>query len=205
MVLGRRAPGGAGVVDQDVDVAQALHRLVDHLLAPAPGRWRRRRPSASMPAGLQVAAASSRSAALREVSMILAPASPSASAICRPRPREPPVTGGACPLRSKSFWTRGAHRSVSVGQVVHSVANASPSATPPPPAPPRPAEHAAGRCMAANQPPGPGRPAGRRRSAPRPGLERLVASSEPVGRAWCGRRRSATPGHSSQASIFGSS
>ena len=28
VVLGRRAPGGAGVVDQDVDLAQALHRLV---------------------------------------------------------------------------------------------------------------------------------------------------------------------------------
>ena len=32
VVLGRRAPGGAGVVDQDVDLAQALHRLVADLL-----------------------------------------------------------------------------------------------------------------------------------------------------------------------------
>jgi hypothetical protein len=33
VVLGRRAPGGAGVVDEDVDAAEALHRGGDHALA----------------------------------------------------------------------------------------------------------------------------------------------------------------------------
>src|SRR4051812_31044443 len=36
---------------------------------------------------------------------MFAPASPSASAICRPRPRDPPVTSAVRPDRSKSFWT----------------------------------------------------------------------------------------------------
>src|SRR5574343_1501481 len=60
---------------------------------------------ASMPLACRWAAASSRSAALRELSRIFAPASPRASAICRPRPREPPVTTAVWPLRSKSFIT----------------------------------------------------------------------------------------------------
>src|SRR5574343_226100 len=60
---------------------------------------------ASMPRACRWAVASSRSAALREVSMILAPASPRASAICRPRPREPPVTRATWPVRSNRAWT----------------------------------------------------------------------------------------------------
>jgi hypothetical protein len=56
----------------------------------------------SMPRDCRCAEASSRSPALREVSSTFAPASPSASAICSPRPREPPVTSAVLPLRSKS-------------------------------------------------------------------------------------------------------
>src|SRR5687767_606916 len=56
-----------------------------------------------MPLSCRCATASSRSPALRDVSMILAPASPSASAICSPRPREPPVTSACWPVRSNSL------------------------------------------------------------------------------------------------------
>src|SRR3954468_3664111 len=53
--------------------------------------------------------ASSNSTFLRAVSATLAPISPSASAICSPRPREPPVTSALRPLRlrsSRSFILR---------------------------------------------------------------------------------------------------
>ena len=50
------------------------------------------------------AAACSRSSALRELSMIFAPASPRACAICKPRPRDPPVTRTVLPVRSNSCW-----------------------------------------------------------------------------------------------------
>ena len=51
------------------------------------------------------ATAASSSSCLRAVSTTLAPISPRASAICRPSPREPPVTTATRPLRSKSFLT----------------------------------------------------------------------------------------------------
>ena len=94
MVFGRRAPGRAGVVDQDVDVSRGApasrrHTLA-HLRRVARVGGDPARVDARCPAGAPTA--SSRSLALRDVSMILAPASPSASAICSPRPREPPVT-----------------------------------------------------------------------------------------------------------------
>ena len=57
---------------------------------------------ASMPAACRLAVASSKSAALRELMTTRAPASPKAWAICRPRPREPPVTKAVWPLRSNS-------------------------------------------------------------------------------------------------------
>ena len=60
---------------------------------------------ASMPRAFRCATASSRSAALRELSMSVAPASPSASAICKPSPRDPPVTSATWPLRSKRSCT----------------------------------------------------------------------------------------------------
>src|SRR5690348_10972954 len=59
---------------------------------------------ASTPFSFSTATASSRSACLREVTTTLAPASPSDSAICRPRPREPPVTRAVWPSRLKSCW-----------------------------------------------------------------------------------------------------
>src|ERR1017187_9124234 len=45
------------------------------------------------------------SSALRAVSASIAPISPRASAICSPRPREPPVTSATLPVRSISFLT----------------------------------------------------------------------------------------------------
>src|ERR1017187_2696867 len=45
------------------------------------------------------------SSALRAVRASLAPISPRASAICNPRPREPPVTSATLPVRSISFFT----------------------------------------------------------------------------------------------------
>ena len=51
---------------------------------------------------MKAAVASSRSDALRELSSTRAPASPRAWAICRPRPREPPVMRAVRPWRSKS-------------------------------------------------------------------------------------------------------
>ena len=61
--------------------------------------------SALMPRSFKCATAASRSAALRELTITLAPASPRASAICRPRPREPPVTSAVLPLRSNNALT----------------------------------------------------------------------------------------------------
>src|SRR4051812_19581704 len=46
--------------------------------------------------------ASSSSSFLRAVMAIFAPISPSASAICRPRPREPPVMRAFLPFRLRS-------------------------------------------------------------------------------------------------------
>src|SRR5688572_22698137 len=60
---------------------------------------------ASMLAACSSAAACSRSSALRELSMMRAPASPRAWAICRPRPREPPVMSAVLPRRSNSCCT----------------------------------------------------------------------------------------------------
>src|SRR5689334_14723973 len=47
----------------------------------------------------------SSSACLRAVIATFAPISPSASAICRPSPREPPVTSACLPLSSRSCRT----------------------------------------------------------------------------------------------------
>jgi hypothetical protein len=84
MVLGRRAPGGAGVVDEDVDVAELRQRLVgqpgDFGIARAIGGDPFRRDAAR----LQVACAACSSSALRADSTTRAPCSPSASAICSP-------------------------------------------------------------------------------------------------------------------------
>ncbi len=73
MVLGRRAPGGAGVVDQDVDrgpgAASPRRQTRLDLRRVAGSRPRSSARRCPRPAG--AAAASSRSAALRELSMIL--------------------------------------------------------------------------------------------------------------------------------------
>src|SRR5581483_4892327 len=59
--------------------------------------------SALMPRPARCAWAFSRSGALREEITSRAPCSPSASAICSPRPREPPVTRAFLPVRSNAF------------------------------------------------------------------------------------------------------
>src|SRR5471030_346126 len=48
--------------------------------------------------------ASSRSACLREEITTWAPCSPSARAICKPRPREPPVTSAVLPASENNSW-----------------------------------------------------------------------------------------------------
>src|SRR5438552_444791 len=59
--------------------------------------------SALMPRPARCAWAFSRSGALRDEITTRAPCSPSASAICSPRPREPPVTRAFLPVRSNAF------------------------------------------------------------------------------------------------------
>src|SRR5438067_4610993 len=59
--------------------------------------------SALMPRPARCAWAFSRSGALREEITTRAPCSPSASAICSPRPRDPPVTRAFLPVRSNAF------------------------------------------------------------------------------------------------------
>src|SRR5437763_8022450 len=59
--------------------------------------------SALMPRPARCAWAFSRSGALREEITTRAPCSPSASAICSPRPREPPVIRAFLPVRSNAF------------------------------------------------------------------------------------------------------
>jgi len=61
--------------------------------------------STSMPLAFRCVSASFSSSALRAVIATLAPISPSASAICSPRPREPPVMRATLPLRSNRFFT----------------------------------------------------------------------------------------------------
>ena len=60
---------------------------------------------ASTPREARCAAALSNSSRLRAVIATRAPISPSASAICRPSPREPPVTSATLPVRSRSLRT----------------------------------------------------------------------------------------------------
>src|SRR5438105_8697961 len=60
---------------------------------------------ASMPCFESCAAASSSSPCLRAVMATFAPSSPSASAICKPRPREPPVISAVLPERSNRSLT----------------------------------------------------------------------------------------------------
>src|SRR5471032_3087593 len=50
------------------------------------------------------ASAASRSACLREEITTWAPCSPSARAICKPRPREPPVTSAVLPASENNSW-----------------------------------------------------------------------------------------------------
>src|SRR5262245_38303385 len=66
----------------------------------------------SMPSAASLALASSSSCSLRAVIAIRAPISPSASHICSPSPREPPVTSATLPVKSKSFLTLMAPRHV---------------------------------------------------------------------------------------------
>src|SRR3990170_861126 len=70
-------------------------------------RWPRSHTQAvaSMPCAFRCATASSSSFCLRAVSASRAPISPSASAICSPSPREPPVTSATRPFRSRSCLT----------------------------------------------------------------------------------------------------
>src|SRR5258707_13541645 len=56
--------------------------------------------SASMPSDLRCTDAASSSSRFRAVIATLAPSSPRTSAICRPRPRDPPVTSATRPVRS---------------------------------------------------------------------------------------------------------
>ena len=65
--------------------------------------------SARIPRSRRRAAAASSSPVLRAVSASEAPASPSASAIWKPRPREPPVTIATLPVRSNSSRTCMGH------------------------------------------------------------------------------------------------
>src|SRR4051812_21323917 len=58
-----------------------------------------------MPARCKCASASSSSFCLRAVIATFAPISPSASAICSPRPREPPVTSACLPSSARSCRT----------------------------------------------------------------------------------------------------
>src|SRR5438045_5940581 len=59
----------------------------------------------SIPCPPRRATASSSSSRLRATSATRAPISPSASAICKPSPREPPVTSATLPVRSNSCRT----------------------------------------------------------------------------------------------------
>src|SRR5690349_6737861 len=78
--------------------------------------------STSTPWDFRCAAASSSSFFLRAVIATFAPSSPRTSAICRPSPREPPVTRATLPWRSSSLarlmtfspgsWAVAAHRVV---------------------------------------------------------------------------------------------
>ena len=61
--------------------------------------------SASIPCEPKCAAAASSSSRLRATSATCAPISPSASAICRPSPREPPVTSAVLPVMSNNWRT----------------------------------------------------------------------------------------------------
>src|SRR6478736_208568 len=61
--------------------------------------------SASMLCRARCSRASSSSSAFLAVSASFAPISPSASATCSPRPRDPPVTSAIFPPRSRSFLT----------------------------------------------------------------------------------------------------
>jgi len=70
-----------------------------------PARWGRIINVASIFAFFKCATASSNSFCLRAVIAMLAPISPSASAICSPSPREPPVTSAVRPPRSRSCRT----------------------------------------------------------------------------------------------------
>ena len=105
MILGRRAPGGAGVVHQDVDLAESLqHCSGDRRDGFALADVADIRSSIDRRC-FRWETASSSSSFLRAVIATLAPISPSASAICSPRPREPPVTSAFRPLRLRRSRT----------------------------------------------------------------------------------------------------
>ena len=98
IVLRPRAPGDAGVVDEDVDPAEGRHRLVDD------GLHVRRvgdvgdeafdaKPRAAKRSSVGVSHSSRRAQIISA-----APASARPSAISSPRPRDPPVTIATRPV-----------------------------------------------------------------------------------------------------------
>ena len=106
MILGRRAPGRAGVVDEDVDVAEARDRVLRRRArSRSAGSRRRRSRSRRCPASSAAPPTPRGPRPCARSASRFAPASPSASAICRPRPREPPVTSAVLPARSNSWRT----------------------------------------------------------------------------------------------------
>ena len=104
-VLGRRlAPDDAGVVDDDVDAAEALDGLGDEPSGRRPSRQIRGEQFRATAAGLRrCSSAVAAAGAVLACRATSAPAPASASAIAAPRPRDAPVTRATLPSsRNKS-------------------------------------------------------------------------------------------------------
>ena len=107
-LLGRSSPGGAGVVDEHVDLAELVDRRFDQPFDVSGLRTSHESASDRTPSFSSSAAVCwQRSILLAETTMF-EPSSARASAIWRPRPLPPPVTIAVWPDRSNSSWRRRA-------------------------------------------------------------------------------------------------
>ena len=108
---GRLADVAAGVVHEDVDVAERGLSRVGHAGECSPRRARRATDRRRGRRGARISAANSSVSSFRRAVMIKsAPASASARPKYCPRPRLAPVTSATRPLKSKKFFTMGFER-----------------------------------------------------------------------------------------------
>ena len=120
----------AGVVDEDVEAAEARDRRVDRALDLVVARGRR--PAASRrrpgPAASIFGRAADRCASLRPVTPTCTPSATSARAIARPMPRDPPVTSATFP-RSDSICHYNSPRGCATSPSSAPASSAAPSRT----------------------------------------------------------------------------